>query len=245
MQKNEAKQRAAAASNKVRGERSLAKFKACLDAIGAELLEPEWLGARAPHRVRCANGHDCAPMPNNVISGYGPCRTCKGTDPATSFAKFRARLDELGATLLEQTWLGSHVPHRIRCAAGHESSPQPGNVISGGGICPTCANIHKSLTWGTPVWDVFYVVTGAAGIKFGVTGGDPKERLAVHRRDGYADVVRVWTGLCDGLAKATEDTVLARLKCDGWTPVRGVEYFPPGALATVLRIATAVLDTDS
>ena len=239
MQKNEAKQRAAEASRKVRAARSLAKFKACLDAMGAELLEPEWLGSRAPHRVRCANGHACTPMPNNVISGYGPCRVCKGTDPATSFAKFRARLDELGATLVQDEWLGRHVPHAVVCSEGHACSPQPGNVMNGGGVCGHCANTLKSQA----AWDVFYVVAGSAGVKFGVTGRDPGPRLGAHRRDGYPDVIQVWDDLPGDLAKATEDTIKARLKADGLRPVRGLEYFGPEATATVLRIATAALDS--
>lgn len=48
---------------------------------------------------------------------------------------FRARLDKLGATLLEPEWLGNGKPHLVRCSAGHVSSPRPDNVNDGQGIC--------------------------------------------------------------------------------------------------------------
>lgn len=238
MHKDEAKQRAAAASAKARASRSLMKFKARLDSLGAQLLEDEWLGARTKHHVRCAEGHDCYPMPNNVITGFGICKVCAGISPAESFAKFKARLAELGATLMRDEWLGRHVPHAVVCAAGHSCTPQPGNVLNGLGVCVECSNTLKSAA----AWNAFYIVKGPAGVKFGVTSGDYRQRLNVHRRDGYPDVVAVWIDLPNGMAKATEDVVRARLKADDWRPVRGLEYFPIGALAAVQRIASAALD---
>ena len=116
-----------------------AAFRARLAELGATLLEPEWLGAVRPHRVRCVAGHECSPRPNGVQQGEGICRTCAGKDPRVSEATFRARLAELEATMLEPVWLGVSTPHRVRCAAGHECTPRPGNVIRGLGICLTCA----------------------------------------------------------------------------------------------------------
>lgn len=55
-------------------------------------------------------------------------------------AAFRARLTELGATLLESAWLGAMQPHRVRCAAGHECAPRPNSVQQGGGVCRICAD---------------------------------------------------------------------------------------------------------
>lgn len=54
-------------------------------------------------------------------------------------ALFRARLAELGATLLEPEWLGVHTKHRIRCRAGHEVSTTPGSIRHGYGPCRICA----------------------------------------------------------------------------------------------------------
>jgi hypothetical protein len=177
-------------------------------------------------------------LPNNVISGFGFCKVCAKVSPKESFAKFKAGLEAAGARLLKDEWLGYHTPHKVVCAEGHECTPRPGNVIQGSGPCIQCGSARTY----DGVWDIFYIVSGPAGIKLGVTRGDPCVRLGAHRRDGYTNVVRLWTGLPEGLAKATEDTLLARLKADSWVPVRGREYFPSGVLATVQRIAEAVLD---
>jgi hypothetical protein len=114
------------------------KFRARLAELGGELLEPSWLGTHVRHRVRCAAGHETTPLPGNVIAGHGICATCARNDPIASEAAFRARLAELGATLLEP-YQGNKHPYRVRCAAGHQCSPRPNDVMKGTGICRTCA----------------------------------------------------------------------------------------------------------
>jgi hypothetical protein len=118
-----------------------AKFKARLAVLGATLVEEKWLGCHTAHHVRCAAGHDRYPRPRDVIRGDGICRICAGTDSATAAANFRRALEGLGATLLESEWLGTHKPHRIRCAAGHEGTTQPSNVRQGKGVCRICARL--------------------------------------------------------------------------------------------------------
>lgn len=132
-----------AAVQRRRSARSIqaeAKFRARLDELGATLLEAEWLGTDRTHRVRCAAGHESATRPGNVSQGWGICRTCGGNDPKVTEAKFHARLDELGATMLEPKWLGVKEPHRVRCVEGHECRPRPYEVSRGGGVCRTCAS---------------------------------------------------------------------------------------------------------
>lgn len=204
-------------------------FQDQVTARGGTVLEGSWLGARQPHRVRCAAGHECAPRPNNVSNGQGMCRVCSDRDPAAAEAAFRATLAAQGATLLEGSWLGKDTPHRIRCAAGHECAPCPGSLRKGNGCCRVCAG---------RTWDVFYVVTGPDGLKFGVTSGDPRPRLTDHRSDGYDDVVRLHTGLAGATALDLENELKQLLKSLGVPPVRGREYFP----ASVLRIVLAVVD---
>jgi hypothetical protein len=116
-----------------------AAFKARLIELSATFLEPVWLGTMKPHHVQCSQGHDCYPAPHNVIRGRGICLTCAGTNPAVAEANFRARLGELGATLLEPEYLGNKKPHHVLCARGHDCHPIPGNVQRGQGICATCA----------------------------------------------------------------------------------------------------------
>lgn len=53
-----------------------AMFRSALAGIGATPLFKTWRGARRPHHVRCAEGHDCYPWPTNLLAGRGICRVC-------------------------------------------------------------------------------------------------------------------------------------------------------------------------
>jgi hypothetical protein len=212
------------------GKRSRAEteFRDRLEELGATLLEPAWLGTSTPHRVRCVNGHEVTPRPASVQQGRGICRVCIGTAPETAEAAFRARLEDLGATLLEPAWLGSQTPHRVRCSTGHKCRPTPSNA-SIWGICLRCRG-----------WDsnAFYVLTNddTAVLKLGITSDDGHQRLARHAADGFTTVHRFLTELPDGVAPALERHVLATLKLAGEHPVRGRECFPDRARALVLDV---------
>jgi hypothetical protein len=89
--------------------RADALFRARVADLGGEVLEPEWLGTRKPHRVRCGAGHEHATYPTNVLAGKGICRTCahQGRSQEAE-AAFRERVAELGGIVLEEGWLGNH-----------------------------------------------------------------------------------------------------------------------------------------
>ena len=144
-------------------------------------------------------------------------------------AKFLAVLSERGAVLLEPRWLGTRRPHWVRCAAGHECDPRPLTVLRGDGICRICAG-H--------VWDAFYVVSNPAAhrIKFGITSGDPRGRLKVHRASGYADTVRLLTGLRGSTALNLERDTQGTLRLADLRPVQGREYYDASALPVVLDV---------
>lgn len=114
-------------------------FRQRVESLGGIVLEPEWLGARTPHRCRCAVGHECRTRPDNLKSGQGMCRVCGRRDPSTAEMGFRKRVAEFGGIVLEPRWLGNLVPHRCRCAAGHLCNPRPGDTQQGRGICRACA----------------------------------------------------------------------------------------------------------
>lgn len=224
------------ASRAYNAKRSAAAWSAFRDAVesqGGTVLEDAWKGSRQPHRVRCAEGHEVTPRPCNVMAGKGICRTCTGrNDTAGAEARFRAAVESLGGTVLEGAWKGSHTPHRVRCAQGHEGAPHPSYILQGGGICLPCSG---------QVWDVFYVVTGVDTVKFGITSGDPRARLSVHRVDGLDQVLFLRTGLEDGLARSLELTIIHALKRQGFQPVRGREYFPLACAEAILSMAGNVL----
>lgn len=73
------------------------EFKAAVAKLGGEVLEPEYLGAKAYHAVRCGNGHTTTTRPTGVREGVGICRYCKGkhwdvfyvvTDETAELVKF-------------------------------------------------------------------------------------------------------------------------------------------------------------
>ncbi|MEU2730105.1 hypothetical protein ABZ650_20550 [Streptomyces griseoviridis] len=205
------------------------EFRDRLAELGAVLLEPEWLGNGRPHQVRCAFGHECSPRPDAVQRGQGICQTCAGRDTYAAEAWFRSQLAAAGATLLERKWLGARVRHRVRCAAGHVSTPMPNGVQQGHGVCRYCAG---------KTWDAFYVVADeeAALLKFGITTGTGKRRLAEHRRAGFTTVHRFLAELADGVALNLERDVRATLLLAGEGSARGREYFPDLVTALVLDI---------
>ncbi|MFE9793525.1 hypothetical protein ACFYRL_17505 [Streptomyces goshikiensis] len=206
-----------------------AAFRARLAELGATLLEPEWLGSSRPHQARCAAGHACAPIPTAAQRNHGICRTCAGNDPRVAEAEFRARLAELGATLLEPVYRGVNRAHRVRCAAGHDCTTRPYGLREGVGVCLTC---------GGHTWDVLYVVADEVGdvVKFGITAGNARRRLGVHARDGLEEVVRLVTGLPDGVAVEIERNLIGAMRDAREAPVRGREYFAARVLPLVLDL---------
>ncbi|KAF4408624.1 GIY-YIG nuclease family protein [Streptomyces lycii] len=143
-------------------------------------------------------------------------------------------MTELGGTVLEQMWLGSPTPHRVRCAEGHETTTRPNSVQRGKGICRYCAG---------QTWDAFYVVRDpdTNTVKFGITSGDPRPRLRTHAADGLTDVIRLHTDMPGTAAPDLERRIINALRDAGETPVRGREYYPARVLATVLDIADGAL----
>ncbi|HTQ88677.1 MAG TPA: hypothetical protein VMK84_04210 [Streptosporangiaceae bacterium] len=150
-------------------------------------------------------------------------------------ANFRRLLAELGATPDWTTWLGAREPHQVICKNGHKCSPAPTSVQQGKGACHICAGKE---------WDVFYIVTSRSlgQVKFGITSGDPRSRLADHRRAGYRQTAFVATGID---AKRIEDEVQAALAKHGHLPIHGREHFAIGTLSLILRVANEMISDAS
>lgn len=204
------------------------RFFKRLAELGATPLEP-YKGAHIGVKIRCAAGHVRSPIPNSVAKGFGVCGVCARNDPGQACRNFHERVTELGGAVLEPGWLGRKAPHRVRCSEGHVGSATPNYVSQGGGICRTCSNRS---------WDVFYVVVSAAEnrVKFGVTSGDSRWRLAEHARAGYRDVVRNLCNLAGGVALEMERNTRGALRDAGMVPVRGREYFDISALSLILDL---------
>lgn len=209
-------------------EQAAREFRDRVSEMGGVVLEPSWMGVMRPHRVRCVQGHEAFPRPNALQQGQGICRTCVGNDPVDCYRRFRERLAELGAVLLESEWLGGATPHRIRCVDGHDVSVRPSGLLQGEGACRMCKG---------KIWDVFYIVSDASGdeIKFGITSGDPRPRLRNHARQGYQTVTLLLPSLSAGVAHQMERSVIRNLQQTAELPRRGREYYAGRVLPLVLQ----------
>jgi len=181
-----------------------------------------------PIDVVCKMGHSVQVWPCSVLSGQGICRTCVGKDPRVAEAAFRARIAELGGTVVGQ-YVNALTPVDVTCEKGHRCKPRPHDVATGNGICWACKGRS---------WDAFYVVQdeGLEVVKFGITNGDPRPRLREHARDGLDQVVRLHADMPDDAAVLLERTILAALRDSGEEPVRGREYFSSRVLPVVLDL---------
>lgn len=121
-----------------------AVFRERLAELGAELLDP-YTRSVAPHRVRCAAGHENRPRPASVLRGGGVCVICAGKDPAATKAAFLARLAGLGASPKFERYLGTNRPHLVICKYGHECHPRPNVLARGGGLCRTCSGFDPAV----------------------------------------------------------------------------------------------------
>lgn len=124
------------------------KFQERVKELGGSVIEPKWLGSGVPHRAICSAGHPCAPFPANLSqAGRGMCRVCAGQCTEDAERRFRERIKALGGVVVEPRWLGTQQPHRVICAAGHESAPWPNSVLRGQGICPVCTGRDPADAW--------------------------------------------------------------------------------------------------
>lgn len=199
-------------------ELSSKRFRAAVASLGMSVLGDDWLGVDAPHPVRCANGHEIEMRPSSLAKAKSLCQQCAGHAPDAVAARFWGRVAALGGSVLEDHWLGNNKRHHIRCRAGHVVTTRPDHVADGIGICHLCAGRS---------WDVFYVVANydTDSLKFGITSGNPRPRLADHAHDGFRDVLLLLTALGDGAAISIERVVKKQLRSAGYRPVRGYEYF--------------------
>lgn len=89
--------------------------------------------------VRCQNGHASFPSLSNMRKkGRGLCRACVARTPAETEAAFRARVAELGGTVVGE-YVNARTPVETRCGKGHTGATRPDGVLNKGhGICTAC-----------------------------------------------------------------------------------------------------------
>src|SRR6185312_10853623 len=155
-----------------------------LEASGFTPAWEQWVGAGRPHKVACPAGHEFPMYPSALARRGCTCPHCAGTTPEAIESVFRDAVVRQGATPAWGSWLGSSQGHRVICKNGHVVYPRPNGVGQGRGVCRFCKG---------RAWDVFYVVVNDVKreLKFGITSGDPRGRLAVHRNRGFSHVALI------------------------------------------------------
>jgi hypothetical protein len=206
---------------------SEAEFRERLALVGATPAWTEWTGANNPHAIICRNGHKGRPSLSNVKKGTGVCAACAGKETKAAEASYRDLLAVHGATPAWDAWYGMTKPHKVICAAGHECFPWPTSVQQGRGVCRECAGKD---------WDLFYVVANddKRTLKFGISSGNPRQRLTAHRKRGYRRIVLLAR---TPLALCIEGETISALRTAGCRAVHGREYFPLDALDEVVQVA--------
>lgn len=215
-----------------------AYFRNAIEELGGVAIYKAWKGVNASHQVLCPKGHIASPRPNDIQQGHTMCRSCAGKDPKTAWENFKETVAGLGGRVKEKSWLGGQVPHLVQCKNGHTTTVRPAGVQQGQGICRFCAGYE---------WNVFYVVVNESDghLKFGITSGDPQQRLRFHKSDGFDRLVRLLTDLPGNDAPLLEKTLLRELKAHGKQPVRGREYYLIGELPLVLSLVDTHLGVGS
>lgn len=114
-----------------------AAFRARIADLGGQIVG-EWKGSKVSVECVCPQGHLATPTPNCIQQGDGMCRLCARTDSAQAESAFRARVADLGGSVVGE-YAGSGTPVDCRCPRGHLCSPRPTNIGRGLGMCRTCA----------------------------------------------------------------------------------------------------------
>ncbi len=244
-----------------------ANFKAGVEKQGGTVLETKWLGSGKVHHVLCPAGHDCYIRPNQTQRGDRICGTCAGVvSPAEAEANFRAALAAANVTLLEPFWLGGKTPHRIRCAAGHETQIQPESVQRGNNVCENCHHGSSVFAWEAfkatvefqsgkvlePKWlgsNTPHLVVCSKGHESRITPGNTSRGRGIcHVCAGKVwDALYVVTGLPGVKFGITSGDPRTRLKNhwrDGYTRVERLFTTLPDGVARALenKIALALKD---
>lgn len=64
-----------------------------------------------------------------------------------AWKEFQDAVERHGGKVLEESWMGSATPHRIRCHEGHSVRPTPNAVQRGQGICWSCSGSNPEAAW--------------------------------------------------------------------------------------------------
>jgi hypothetical protein len=190
-----------------------------------------WQGVSKLYPAVCANGHGCAPDPGSVLRGNGICRTCSGVDTQATKQAFLTRVREVGARPAEGAqWRGNKSPYPLVCKRGHSCSPRPGGVLSGQGICRTCAGTDTKVAEASFLATIMTLgACPADGAQWrGVSSPYPLICANGHACSPWPASVQQGHGICRicaGLdSSAAEAAFLATIEALGARPAAGAQW---------------------
>ena len=113
---------------------------------GGECLSSQYLGARAPLKWKCSEGHEWEAAPVNITSRKSWCPYCDGQkNDRTNIAYMRKVAFERGGDCLSLVYINSKTKLSWRCSEGHQWMAIPLNVINKESWCPECSKTKKGL----------------------------------------------------------------------------------------------------
>ncbi|MED5618253.1 hypothetical protein [Ideonella sp. BN130291] len=123
--------------------RQLERLHAAASVRRGRCLSDAYEGAKAPHRFRCAAGHEWDAPAQRIFKGYW-CRTCANEAKATAYLRadglqrLQRVASERGGRCLSPGYLGGRAHHDFQCHAGHVWSARATLVLRGT-WCAVCA----------------------------------------------------------------------------------------------------------
>lgn len=112
-------------------------------AKGGLCLSTSYLGIKAPHKWRCAKGHEWEATADAVRRGTW-CPICARVDLRLSIHELQDLAEERGGLCLTKVYSRSDRPVHWRCAEGHEWDATASRVRRGT-WCPTCVSPRYRL----------------------------------------------------------------------------------------------------
>jgi hypothetical protein len=116
------------------------QLRIAAEQAGFTMLPTEWRGWNQRYAFLCAHGHHVMRFASGVIRYSLACLTCADE---IRLQRLQQIAQKKGGRCLEQTYLGSGIPHRFACAHGHEWSTRP-SKLRAGSWCHQCAHVEHS-----------------------------------------------------------------------------------------------------